>query len=90
MAQEEQSLGDAQARVQADAVTAPGDAQQQECHPHPLPNDAMAQEEQALGDAQARVHTDDVPDAMAQDKQALGDAQASVQADDVPAPGDAS
>jgi len=31
MAQEEPSLGDAQARVHADAVTAPGDAQQREC-----------------------------------------------------------
>ncbi len=48
MAQVEQSLGVAQARVQADAETAPGDAQQRECHLHPLPSDAMAQEEQAL------------------------------------------
>ena len=61
MAQEEQSLGDAQARVQADAVTAPGDAQQRECPLHPPPCDAMAQEEQALGDAQASVQADDVP-----------------------------
>ena len=57
----EQARGDAQARVQADDVPAPGDASQRECCPPPPPSDAMAQEKQALGDAQASVQADDVP-----------------------------